>query len=73
MKILNTDEVISEIISEVIPKSAEPLSFNEALSTGSDVYALINKIIFEKSFSRLQDNYLIPLKPISLDASTHHQ
>ena len=75
MNTFSSTEISSKITGEIIPKSAEYLSLNEALCTGLDVdvYALINQISFEKSFSRLQDNYLIPLKPTSPDALTHRQ
>ena len=38
-----------------------------------DDYAIINMISFEKSFSRLKNNYVVPSKLNSLDAFDHHQ
>ncbi len=63
------------ITKEIIPDSAENISTNEALSasTETDIYYLINAISFEKSFSRLQDNYLISSKLNLPDGLSHHQ
>ncbi len=38
-----------------------------------DFYESINLITFEKSLSRLRDNYSLQLKAHSLDTSDHHQ
>ena len=69
MEILNLNDKLSQ--SNDILTQSQALSFGEDLVV--DFYESINLITFEKSLSRLRDNYSAQLKASALDAFDHHQ
>ena len=65
-------------ISDILPQSNEILTQAQVLNIlgeipDVDFYESINLITFEKSLSRLRDNYSLQLKALSLDVFDHHQ
>lgn len=58
---------------EPLPSAEDNLAQNKEEHLLHDDYAIINIISFEKSFTRLKSNYLIPSTVNSLDAYDHHQ
>ena len=70
MEMLNLENKFSQ--SNEILAQAQALK-NSGEDSVVDFYESINLITFEKSLSRLQNNYSLQLKAHSLDISDHHQ
>lgn len=72
------DLMKTTILNDILPQSKEIVIQAQVLNNCSetsdvDFYESINLITFEKSLSRLRDNYSLQLKVQSLDMFDHHQ
>ena len=70
MEMLNLKNKLSQS-NEILAQALD--SKNPSEDSVVDFYESINLITFEKSLSRLQNNYSLQSKALSLDMSDHHQ
>ena len=70
METLNLNSKLSQS-NEILTQAQTLNSLGE--DSVVDFYESINLITFEKSLSRLRDNYSLQLKAHSLDMFDHHQ